>query len=397
MALLQLAAQGQQDAMLTGEPSHSFFRSVYRKPTPFATEFRDQVFAGNAGWGKRAVVTVSRLGDLVHTCLLQATFKKTGATFYPIEALVTNVELQIGGIKIDSMDGTWFRVFDELYRDEDQRQAYREMADFSSDQVGTTKTLLLPLLFFFNRSMSHALPLIALSLQEVDIIFTFADSVDGVDMSVEPNPRLVCEYIYLSPTERRLMASTRHTFLIEQLQTIRSPIEVKTEETQRRVDLNFNHPCKALVWTFVHPSKHGVFTGSGEGLEYSELCGPMKTAKLLVNNLERCEARPGSWYRIVDSFARNRQIPSVGIYSINFCLGPGDCTKPSGSLNLSRVDAALHLTTKKVVPGATRVSVLDEDSETIPGAAALDTVRIYAQTWNQLLLHNGMAGLRWTN
>ncbi len=401
MALVQLIAQGPQDELLTARPQTSFFRSVYRRPTPFADEWKDQVFAGEATFGSRAVVKIGRLGDLVHRCMLQMTFRRTGPTFYPAEAFVKSVELWIGGQLIDTHDATFFRLYDELYRPEDARMAYREMTDFTTETVGTPKTLYLPLLFFFCRDVSLSLPLISLQYHDVELVFQFADHVEGVDMTVDPLPKLVCQYFYLDNDERRLFAQSQRQMLIEQLQVYTSDIQIATTDmATQSFELRFNHPVKSLIWVCTHPSKHGVFTGSMTGLESQEVCAPLQSAKLLIDGVERAEVRTGAWLRLVDAFARTRQIPSAGVYSMHFCLHPGSATAPSGSLNFSRLHGIMQMTFKRTVPGTTlqaREAITDPSVETIEGTTSLNRMVMYAQSWNQLTIRSGMAGLLWSN
>ena len=401
MALVQLIAQGPQDELLTARPQTSFFRSVYRRPTPFADEWKDQVFAGTASFGSRAVVKIGRLGDLVHRCMLQMTFRRTGPTFYPAEAFVKSVELWIGGQLIDTHDATFFRLYDEIYRTEDARMAYREMTDFTTETVGTTKTMYLPLLFFFCRDVSLSLAMISLQYHDVELVFQFADEVDGVDMSLDPMPTLVCQYFYLDNDERRLFSQSQRELLIEQLQVYTTDIAISTgDKATQHLELRFNHPVKSLLWACVHPTKHGVFTGSMVGLEPQEVYAPLHSAKLLIDGVERAEVRTGSWLRLVEAFARTRQIPSAGVYSMHFCMHPGSVTAPSGSLNFSRLHGVMTMTFKRAVPGTNtqnRAQIADPAEETVEGATALTRLVMYAQSWNQLTIRSGMAGLLWSN
>lgn len=394
MALLQLAAQGPQDRALVGTPSMSFFRCRYKRHTPFATEFKDVRFDTTATFGSRAVVKLGRLGDLVHTCYLELVFKKTGETFYPAEACVESVDVVIGGTVIDSHDATWFRVYDELYRKEDHRAAYRELTDFSgSHPVGSVKTCWLPLIFWFCKDPAHSLPLASLQHHEIEFVFHFASHVAGIDMSFDPCPKLVCEYVFLDCPERDMFQNSQHTLLIEQLQ--RSHVSTPASETIN-VPVPFTRPCKSVAWVFCDPERHGVFTASGRGLESAEVYAPMQSAQLLINGVERGDVRPGSWYRAVESFARSRQIPSAGVYAMFFALDAASSTQPSGTINFSRLNGELHLVMKRIVPGSMRHTILNEATETLEYAARLTMLRMYAQSWNQLIIAKGVAALAWT-
>ena len=71
---------------------------MYRRYTSFALEAIEQTFNGSVDYGKKVSCTVSRNGDLVSTMFLEVTLKKSsGASFYPAENFLKEVELEIGG------------------------------------------------------------------------------------------------------------------------------------------------------------------------------------------------------------------------------------------------------------------------------------------------------------
>lgn len=143
------------------------FKTIYRRHTNYAIESIEQTFNGTVGWGKKVSTTISRNGDLITDVFLEITLKKTGnanSTFYPAEALISDIELEIGGQRIDKHYADWFRVYDSLFRKDAEADQYRRMTDFvDGEGPNTVKRFYLPLIFFFNRSPGLALPLIALT------------------------------------------------------------------------------------------------------------------------------------------------------------------------------------------------------------------------------------------
>jgi hypothetical protein len=127
---------------------------------------REQVFNGTPDFGKKVSVTISRNGDLISTMFLEVTLKKasSGSSFFPGEALCKEVELELGGQKIDKTHADWLRIYSELYRTGDEKVAYRRLVDFDNpdSDAGVVKRMYIPLIFFFNRNAGLALPLIAL-------------------------------------------------------------------------------------------------------------------------------------------------------------------------------------------------------------------------------------------
>ena len=64
---------------------------------------------GSAGFGKRVTCQISRNGDLIHRIYLQATLPALGSgkswTSYPGLALIKDVEIEIGGQRINKLVG----------------------------------------------------------------------------------------------------------------------------------------------------------------------------------------------------------------------------------------------------------------------------------------------------
>lgn len=81
--------------------------------------------------------TISRNGDLITDVFLEITMKKSGATAWPAEALIESVELEIGGQRIDKIYSDWFRVYDSLFRKDDERAQYRRMTDWVDGEANT--------------------------------------------------------------------------------------------------------------------------------------------------------------------------------------------------------------------------------------------------------------------
>jgi hypothetical protein len=400
MALLQLAATGPQDMRLTSEPQFSLFKSRHKRHTPFAVEWTEEAFQNEAKLGQRCTLELGQSSDLVKNIVVEATMKKVGDTFYPMEELLQSVELWIGGNKIAEYDSTWIRIFDEMYRTTMEEQlAYREMTGFTNEPVYNTKTLRIPLLFWFCRSTAQALPLIALSYSPVEIVFHFASSIRGIDTTLDPMIKAYVERIYLGNEERTQFAKAKHSYLIERVQmhtTSTLHVHAPGSKQNLQIDLPLNHPTKSLVFVFVYPEKHGVFASSLVPFENRECFGVLRSATLLVNGQERQEEKSGSWLRNVENYLRLGSTPSVGVYAMHFCMKPHDPLQPSGSLNMSQLDGKLLLTLKKT-DAPTPDAITNVEEETVDDAKQLNYVHIYGVHWNELNIQKGMAGLRWSN
>ena len=240
--LMQLVAMGAQDVFLTGNPQITFFKVVYRRHTNFSKECIKQEFNGNPGLDKTITCTLARNGDLVQEIYLKATV--AGATAnVDLNNLIKSVEVEIGGQKIDKHYAAWLDIYNEL------SEHNIDYLGLMTGGIATSGDVYIPLRFWFNRNAGLALPLIALQYHEVKILVEVnPGSVLTGTVSAATNMCLLVNYVYLDTDERRRSAQVSHEYLIEQVQHTGVETLVKGAE-QGRVDMNFNHPVKALFWT----------------------------------------------------------------------------------------------------------------------------------------------------
>ena len=135
---MQLVAYGAQDVFLTGNPQITFFKVVYRRHTNFAVESIQQVFNGDADFGRRVTCTISRNGDLAYRTYLQVTLPEinqsvaAGSVYArwldnPGEQLISQVEVEIGGQRIDRQYGDWMHIWNQLTLSKEQQSGYHKM------------------------------------------------------------------------------------------------------------------------------------------------------------------------------------------------------------------------------------------------------------------------------
>ena len=276
--LMQLVAYGAQDIYLTGNAQITFFKVVYRRHTNFSMESIEQTFNGQADFGKKVTATISRNGDLIHRVYLQVTLPSVrttqdNASFRWLNwighVLVKNVEVEIGGQRIDKHYGDWMHIWNELTQTAGHQSGYANMVgnvprltqpingiaatggDCDATACMPQTTLFVPLQFWFCRNAGLALPLIALQYHEVKINLEFREAADCLwKRGVVATPQLVAaslwvDYIYLDTDERRRFAQVSHEYLIEQLQFTG---DESVTSASNKIKLNFNHPVKEIVW-----------------------------------------------------------------------------------------------------------------------------------------------------
>ena len=326
-ALIQIVAYGAQDVYLTGNAQITFWKVTYRRYTNFAIESIEQTFNGQADFGRRVQCTISRNGDLAYRTYLQVTLPEinqlmgvgaysqgVGSGVYarwldfPGEQLIAQVEVEIGGQRIDRQYGDWMHIWNQLTMTAEQQRAYFKMIGNTTQLTFITDpsfaevespcdslaprqvcaprnalpetTLYVPLQFWFCTNPGLALPLIALQYHEVKInldirpideclwaVTTLSCPEDQpgrpVPATIAYNQSLVAaslyvDYVFLDTDERRRMAQNPHEYLITQLQFTG---DESVGSSSNKIKLNFNHPVKELIWV-VQPDQNVDYCSS---------------------------------------------------------------------------------------------------------------------------------------
>jgi hypothetical protein len=416
--LLQLVAYGAQDVYLTGNPQITFFKAVYRRHTNFALEAIEQTFNGNPGFGSRVTCQISRNGDLINRVYLQ--LRLTGGKYCKFFGLrvMNYVEIEIGGQRIDKHYSHWLYIWNELSLPVGKHQGYYDMVGaYGGNIEGATngnikKTLYIPLEFWFCRNVGLALPLIALQYHEVKININFESEtvLTGILGDGHPtfNASLWVDYIFLDTDERRRFAQLSHEYLIEQLQFTG---QEAVNNASIKPKLNFNHPCKELVWFITnsanntdnwfnyttvinnvlntdlsHASYRNKLMQSGAYQPNNYPSNPIGSAKLVLNGNDRFAARDGRYFNLIQPYQHHENIPSnAGINVYSFALKPEE-HQPSGTLNMSRIDTAV-------------INIDNIFSNTGTGSYELSKANlfVYATNYNVLRILSGMGGLAYSN
>lgn len=254
----------------TGNPQITFFKIVYRRHTNFAIENIEQVFNGSADFGRKVTCQISRNGDLITKMYLRVVLPQFAFADDTMKwawvsrvghALLNNVELEIGGTRIDKQYGDWLNIWYELARNWAQDRGYAVMIGDTTELTSLSHKhdeaiLYIPLKFFNNRNDGLAIPLIALQYHEVKLNFEFSPvsicvnhTNNVTDNDLNGLQFVACslfvDYVYLDTEERKRFAQAQHEYLIEQVQFTGSE---SVNSLQQKFRLNFNHPCKALYW-----------------------------------------------------------------------------------------------------------------------------------------------------
>jgi hypothetical protein len=236
---------------------------------------------------------------------------------FPGEQLIAQVEVEIGGQRIDRQYGDWMHIWNQLTMTAEQQRGYFKMignttqltfitdpsfadVDGPCDSTAPRQvcaprnalpetTLYVPLQFWFCGNPGLALPLIALQYHEVKINLdlrpideclwavtslscntTAGNTKAGqytvgtpVTATIAYNQSLVAaslyvDYVFLDTDERRRFAQNPHEYLINQLQFTG---DESVGSSSNKIKLNFNHPVKELIWV-VQPDQNVDYCSS---------------------------------------------------------------------------------------------------------------------------------------
>jgi hypothetical protein len=229
--LLQLVGKGAQDQLITGNPSFSHFRSVYKRHTDFAMEhfrlyFKTSLLSFPTAGTLSLRTKVERYAQLVNDCYLSIDLPDIYSPVVPVSGtipsttkqtinkysnaigyefqwvrnigynMIHHVSLLINGQEIVRHTGEWMKLYANLTFDankraildrmvgnvpelydpantEDRVNQYPHSISTSTSYAEPSirgRTLLVPLHFWFCETIGHALPLIALQQSEVEIV-----------------------------------------------------------------------------------------------------------------------------------------------------------------------------------------------------------------------------------
>jgi hypothetical protein len=308
---MQLVSYGAQDIYISGNPQITFWKVLYKRHTNFAMEAIEVTFNGQADFGRRVTAVISRNADLMYRTYIQVTLPQIALTVnntrfrwlnYVGHRLIKQVEIEIGGSRIDRQYGDWMQIWTQLTQPVGTQVSFDDMVGNSADLVllkdsagvaldatcaaseatnsclsraGTPlKTLYIPLQFWYCRNPGLAIPLIALQYHEVRINVEFeqnynccyAEVASLTPGTVQPvagaavnlgngvtavsqlqlvAASLYIDYVYLDTEERRRFAQQSHEYLIDQLQFTG---DETVTASSNKIQMNFNHPVKELIW-----------------------------------------------------------------------------------------------------------------------------------------------------
>ncbi len=254
----------------------------------------------------------------------------------------------------------------------------------------STRTLYVPLPFYFTQTPGNALPLVAIMFSGAQVVVQF-EQLQSLIVASGPNIDVVkCNgggpivagdlvaaldgtQIFLEMLERDRFAS----YWFEQLITQTFSLYTSVCCSSARIPLGFAHPVVELIWAVrrrCQETHNNWFNYSGiQGRE------PLVAVEIDFNSMARQPKREASWYRLVQPYQFHTLIPEACIYCYSFALYPEE-SQPSGSANFSRLENVQLIL--DLQDGLQKEDV---------------TVIIFSRSLNLLKFRDGVAGLAFSS
>jgi hypothetical protein len=438
--LLQLVSTGRQDIYLSGNPQTTFFKQVYRRYTNFSLETQRISLDTAADFNKLISITIPRNGDLLSQLYLEielpaitaqgpvqppapGTITLENTDYFNIQAdavsyvngighaMIDYVSVWIGQQEIDRQYGEFLYLWTQLTTPGSKQDGVNFMTGkqnvYSNTALQGPLTLYIPLHFWFCKNPGLALPLIALQSSPIKIYIKLKNGYDMVfsnqlekyalgtltPMPASPpatmqsppvitNMTLWGDFIYLDTEERRRFVSSKHEYLIEQVQQ-QKRYSIPQNAKNVNVPLTFNHPMKEMIWVMNQDrmlNAHEYFNYSSRMLLESGIpvLDLASSFVLQFDGFNRFEQQGAQYFRLMQPWQRHTAIPNDFIYVYSFSLAP-EAAQPQGSCNGSRLDT--------IVLQAT----MNSSVKSYPAG-----ITVYATNYNVLRIAAGLGGVLFT-
>lgn len=450
-ATIELAAIAINDNEIVGNPQITFFKSVFKRHTNFSIESREIINSNAVNFGSvDAEFTVRTIHHLLTNVYAEVVVSGSDSenNKYTVNnfgnSLIKEATLIIGGKTIETLYSQWLQIYHELVNQtnigspdfyhtskSDTTGGGKNITyDFVSDNTAVRTPLILqdrvngntplvfggtnhdgntaagsnnkfykrffvPLPFFFTRNIGLALPLCALSREEIKIKLSLESSANlkgDVDTLTLESFKLYGDFVLLEGAERQKFQQSALTYLIETPQRLESTTSNTVaannsfELSEKTFPLSgIELSIKFICWVVLNSG-----TAAGQGpCNFASLCdsnengndGYYGKASVLLNNEIKQEERPISYYTryLPQRYCKNHipDVDRIGMYS--FALTPFDY-QPTGTCNFNR------LTNKDI-----KLTLANNTRSTVTNKP----IHFFAVNYNILTINGGISGLKY--
>lgn len=422
-------------AFLTFNPQVSYFKSVYKKHTNFSMDYRTLIPEKTSNLSHDVDTTINfkikrdcdLINDMYFTFDLPDVYSRTTLNFQWIrrlgEYIVKDITLRAGGLTLDKQYSEWFHIWSELNLSKEEKESYNKLIGNTVDMYDPAnvnghssypvseiypsiqgRKIYLPLRFWFNNNISNSFPLIATQNVELELdiilrplqeLYTIVDTnrkrpstaahkfgkflkdADTSD-SLNINPQLEINNIFLDNEERKRFALVTHEYLGKQVQRLEQQV-TKSEVNNVSIDLkNINKPITQLyilirrsdfetynLWSnftnwldldtpYYADSASDPFrtkaTISSSTINFFKNQNLLKSARLNIennylldgnvrnnSNLQIIDGKDDRFFNLIQPYTRNNGYGGEGIYVYSFSID-NTVNAPKGACNMSNIN-----------------------------------------------------------
>ena len=221
IGLLILVSVGKENLYLSAQPEITFFKVAYKRYTNYSIEPTPQYFKTTPDFGRRCTVNIGKNADLMGQTYLfielpDIQMENFSSSLNNIKkfkwvdkiglAIINFAEIEIGGKVIDRQYGDWLNIWYELTNNSGTLHSYNRMVGNISDLTNYSLTkksikLYIPLSFWFCQDTGLALPLIALSHNDIKIHVEFNDFSECYKLSPSHYVNVTNNFCLYNPGE----------------------------------------------------------------------------------------------------------------------------------------------------------------------------------------------------
>lgn len=291
---VQLATRGTQDVFFTDDPQYTYFIKNFKKHTNFARFTVDHDVTGELEFGQTLRCTIPQnTGDLIKTVRLRVTLDALEQIDDPYidvgyvesigHAMIEHVDILIGGKLIQRVPRDWLQIYSEHYITQTKQTNLSKLIGKPPSELSGTPVNSLSLLpylgpantpreciidvpFYFYNNPSLAIPLCALTNQQVEIVVTlntkdkcifrrydtgeilesFVNLYTSSQEGLIKDFKVQTELVALDEPERIKFQEVPTDFIITQVQSDVS--KIPANETVHNHKVEFVNPVKELYF-----------------------------------------------------------------------------------------------------------------------------------------------------
>ena len=354
-----LAAMGEMDLLLSGNPQATYFVEKYIKRSPFASRIQSIPFKSDRLYFEsQNPIDIPNYGDLLTDLYLKVQLPGAVTCSSAGTVLIDRVELYVGGELVERLYGEFIAMMLDLQVPRARQVALAAL--IGKNQTGAQE-LTIPLQFTVLRK---GLPLFGDPVSIKVITNSFSKLGTGTLPFVPAS--ILAEYTYIGDNEKESLKN--QICIVEQTQ--RMTFDTVADSATCR--LTFKNPVKEI---FVVIQTDGVagYDFSNDGADQ------LINLSFELNNTDRIPSNVGSasFLRVIQPMEFHTRVPDYKFYMYSFCLDP-ESSEPTGSVNLSRIrNQNMKLT--------------------LSHSNILRKIRVYAQSYNFLEFVDGVAGMVFKN